>query len=343
MNPSVAVVILNWNGKAWLQKFLPGVLLSEYDNLEIIVGDNGSTDDSIEFVKTNFPTVSIISNSTNYGFAGGYNKILERVNADYFILLNSDVEVTTNWIKPVIDLMQTDDQIAAAQPKIKWQLDKRQFEYAGAAGGYLDIYGYPFCRGRLFNVYEIDSLQYQEAQEVFWASGAAFFIKSKYWRETGGLDADLFAHMEEIDLCWRLKNLNYKVMYCPDAEVYHVGGGTLQTENPFKTYLNFRNNLIIMQKNLPFGDAVFRISIRMWIDFIAWWHFLLTGKPKFTLAVSKAHWHFIKSLFLTGKKRNSYQKPYAEHKGVFKGSIVWAFFIDKVKYFSNLENRGIKS
>lgn len=337
MNPSVAVVILNWNGKAYLKQFLPGILLSEYDNLQIVVGDNASTDDSVSFLQENFPTVKIIQNDQNYGFAGGYNKVLERVEADYFILLNSDVEVTPNWIKPVIDLMESDAQIAAAQPKIKWQLNKKQFEYAGAAGGYLDIYSFPFCRGRLFNVYELDNGQYNDKAEVFWASGAAFFIKSKCWQETGGLDADLFAHMEEIDLCWRLKNLNYKIMYCPDAEVFHVGGGTLQTENPFKTYLNFRNNLIIMQKNLPASDAIFRITIRMFIDFIAWWHFLLTGKPKFTMAVSKGHWHFLKSLSKTNKKRKAVQKAYNQHTGVYNNSVVWAFFIKKIKYFSNLK------
>ncbi len=338
MKPAVAVVILNWNGRNFLNQFLPSVLLSEYENLQIIVGDNASTDDSISFLLENFPTVKIIENDRNYGFAGGYNKVLERVDADYFILLNSDVEVTPNWIKPIIDMMESDHKIAAAQPKIKWQLKKDQFEYAGAAGGYLDIYAYPFCRGRIFNEYEIDHGQYNEMKEVFWASGAAFFIKSKCWKEAGGLDADLFAHMEEIDLCWRLKNLDYKIMYCPAIEVYHVGGGTLQTENPFKTYLNFRNNLIIMQKNLPLGDAIFRISLRMCIDFIAWWHFLLTGEFKFTMAVSKGHYHFMKSLFVTAKKRNTKQIPYKKHAGVYKNSIVWAFFIKKIRFFSNLKN-----
>lgn len=337
MNPSVAVVILNWNGKELLNQFLPGILLSDYDNLQVIVGDNASTDGSVSFLEEKFPQVKVITNDINYGFAGGYNKILERVEADYFILLNSDVEVTPNWIKPVIALMESDPLIAAAQPKIKWHGDKNQFEYAGAAGGYLDKFSFPFCRGRLFNVYEMDNGQYNDTKEVFWASGAAFFIKSKCWIEAGGLDADLFAHMEEIDLCWRLKNLNYKIMYSPAAEVYHIGGGTLQTENPFKTYLNFRNNLIIMQKNLPAGDAFFRIIIRMWIDFIAWWHFLLTGKPKFTLAVSKGHWHFIKALIRTAAKRTKYQKPYAQHAGVFNGSVVWAFFIKKIRFFSNLK------
>ena len=201
---------------------------------------------------------------------------------------------------------------------------------------FLDHFGFPFCRGRLFNVYEEDGGQYNDSREIFWASGAAFFIKSKYWEETIGLDADLFAHMEEIDLCWRLKNLGYKIMYCADSEVFHIGGGTLQTENPFKTYLNFRNNLIIMQKNLPPWEAFFRITIRILIDFIAWWHFLLTGKPKFTWAVSKAHWHFFMSIAKTNKKRRNYQKPYLSNVGVYGGSIVWDFFVKKIKYFSQL-------
>lgn len=335
-NPSVAVVILNWNGKSFLQQFLPSILLSEYDNLQIIVGDNASTDDSVAFITENFPTVQIFCNTTNYGFAGGYNQILARVEADYYVLLNSDVEVTPNWIKPVINLMESDEQIAAAQPKIKSFNQKSQFEYAGAAGGFLDLYAFPFCRGRLFNVYEEDRNQYHDTTEVFWASGAALFIKSKCWKEAGGLDADLFAHMEEIDLCWRLKNLNYKIMYCADSEVFHVGGGTLQTENPFKTYLNFRNNLMIMQKNLPANDAYFRIAIRMCIDFVAWWHFLLTGKPKFTVAVTKGHYHFLKALFKTGNKRTLYQKPYLQHTGTYANSVVWAFFVKKIKYFSGL-------
>src|SRR5690606_10294121 len=201
-----------------------------------IVGDNASSDNSISFVAEKYPSIRIIQNDQNYGFAEGYNKVLQQVEADYFILLNSDVEVPPTWIQPVIDLMETDPSIAAAQPKIKWQRDKSQFEYAGAAGGYMDLHGYPFCRGRLFDTVESDNGQYNEANEIFWASGAALFIKSKYWKEVGGLDTDLFAHMEEIDVCWRLKNLGYKIMYCPDAEVYHLGGGTLNANNPYKTY-----------------------------------------------------------------------------------------------------------
>ncbi|WP_316784459.1 glycosyltransferase family 2 protein [Pedobacter frigiditerrae] len=336
MAPSVAVVILNWNGKNLLEKFLPSVMQSKYQNLQIIVGDNASTDDSVEFIKTNYPQITVLTNDKNYGFAGGYNHILERVNADYFVLLNSDVEVPENWIKPVIDLMQSDEKIAVAQPKIKYQVEKDQFEYAGAAGGFMDLYAYPFCRGRIFDEVELDNNQYNSNTDIFWASGAAFFIKSKAWKEVNGLDADLFAHMEEIDLCWRLKNLGYRIVACADAEVYHLGGGTLNAINPFKTYLNFRNNLIIMQKNLPKGDAYTLIFARIWLDFAAWLRFLLKGKPKFTLAISKAHFHFFRDLNKTAAKRSDKQIPFKNHIGVYKHSIVWAYFVKKLKKFNDL-------
>lgn len=337
MEPRVAVVILNWNGKALLERFLPSVIQTAYPNLEIVLGDNASTDNSVDYVRNNFPTVTIIENDKNYGFAGGYNHILEKVKADYFVLLNSDVEVPENWISPVINLMQSDEKIAVAQPKIKWQQQKQQFEYAGAAGGYLDMYAFPFCRGRIFDTVETDLNQYNGSNEIFWASGAAFFIKSKTWFEVKGLDADLFAHMEEIDLCWRLKNLGYKIVCCTDAEVYHLGGGTLNANNPYKTYLNFRNNLIIMQKNLPKEDAYFRIFIRMWIDLAAWFQFLLKGKPKFTLAISKAHFHFLKELNNTANKRATKQTPLLKHSGVYKGSIVYSYFAKRIKKFSDLK------
>lgn len=335
--PSVAVVILNWNGQALLEKFLPGVIESQYNNLQLIVGDNASTDNSVGFVKTNYPQIRLIVNDYNYGFAEGYRKILEQVEADYYILLNSDVEVPPNWIQPVIDLMQSDPTIAVAQPKIKWQKKKTEFEYAGAAGGFLDLHGYPFCRGRLFDTVESDHGQYNDTVEIFWASGAALFIKSKQWKEIGGLDPDFFAHMEEIDLCWRLKNLGYKIIYCPDAEVYHVGGGTLDANNPYKTYLNFRNNLIILQKNLPLSDAYFRIFIRMSIDFIAWLHFLLQGKTDFAFAVNKAHFHFLKALTTNAKKRTSKQISFQKHTGQYPSSIVYDYFIRKIRFFSQLK------
>ncbi|TCC85788.1 glycosyltransferase family 2 protein [Pedobacter hiemivivus] len=334
--PSVAVVILNWNGKALLEQFLPSVVKSVYPNLQLIVGDNASTDDSIAFVKANYPDVKVIVNDHNYGFAEGYNRLLAQVEADYYVLLNSDVEVPENWIQPVIDAMEMDDKVAVAQPKIKWQKNKSQFEYAGAAGGYLDLHAFPFCRGRLFDTVEIDTNQYNDQIEVFWASGAALFIKSKYWKEVAGLDQDFFAHMEEIDLCWRIKNLGYKVIYCPTAEVYHVGGATLDANSPHKTYLNFRNNLILMQKNLPANDAYFRIFIRMSLDFVAWIHFLLQGKTDFAWAINRAHYHFLCSLQKNGAKRSDKQIPFLKHTGQYPSSIIWAYFVKKIRFFSQL-------
>lgn len=334
--PSVAVVILNWNGKALLEQFMPGVIKSVYPNLQLIVGDNNSTDDSVAFLKANYPQVRIIVNDHNYGFAEGYGRVLDQVEADYYVLLNSDVEVPENWIQPVIDAMEVDSNIAVAQPKIKWQKNKSQFEYAGAAGGYLDLHGFPFCRGRLFDTVEIDTKQYEDQREIFWASGAALFVRSKCWKEAGGLDPDFFAHMEEIDLCWRLKNLGYKVIYCPKAEVYHVGGGTLNANNPYKTYLNFKNNLVIMQKNLPLNDAYSRIFIRMCLDFIAWIHFLLQGKSDFAWSINKAHYHFLQNLSRNGRKRTVKQIDFLKHTGQYPSSIVWAYFIKKIRFFSQL-------
>jgi GT2 family glycosyltransferase len=335
-SPSVAVVILNWNGKGLLEQFLPGVLRSAYNNLQVIVGDNASSDDSIVFLRNNYPSVRIIQNDKNYGFAEGYRIILDQVEADYYVLLNSDVEVPENWIAPVISMMENDSLIAAAQPKIKWQKNKNSFEYAGAAGGYLDMHGYPFCRGRIFDTIEFDNGQYNESGEIFWASGAALFIRSGHWKEVGGLDPDFFAHMEEIDLCWRLKNLGYKIMYCSAAEVYHVGGGTLNADNPYKTYLNFRNNLIILQKNLPLNDAYFRIFIRFFMDFIAWIHFIMEGKTDFAMAVTRAHVDFFKRFWHNAKKRTGRQRPFLQHAGQYRSSIVYDYFIRKIKYFSGL-------
>jgi GT2 family glycosyltransferase len=333
---SVAVVILNWNGKALLEQFLPSVVKSAYPNLQLIVGDNASTDDSVAFVKANYPEIKVMVNDHNYGYAEGYSKLLDQIEADYYVLLNSDVEVPPNWIQPVIDAMEADISIAAAQPKIKWQKDKTSFEYAGAAGGYLDLYGFPFCRGRLFDTVETDKGQYNDQKEIFWASGAALFIKSKCWKEAGGLDPDFFAHMEEIDLCWRLKNLGYKVIYCPDAEVYHLGGGTLSASSPYKTYLNFKNNLVILQKNLPSNDAWPRIFIRMCFDFLAWIHFLAQGKTDLAWSINKAHYHFLQNLSRNGRKRTAQQIDFLKHTGQYPSSIVWAYFIKKIRYFTQL-------
>jgi len=335
IHPKVSVVILNWNGKSYLEKFLPSVINSGYPDLEIVVADNASTDDSVEFLKENYNQVKIISNTENLGFAGGYNKALSQVNADYFILLNSDVEVTAGWIEPVIELMESDLRIAVAQPKLKNWNNKAQFEYAGAAGGYIDKFGYPFCRGRIFDTLEIDSGQYDSETEIFWASGAALFIKKACWEEVSGFDADFFAHMEEIDLCWRLKNLGYRIMYCPSSAVYHIGGGTLQAENPFKTYLNFRNNLFMLLKNLQAGKVFIIIFLRFWLDFISLLKFLSEGKFKHAGAISKAHRAFFRNLSKNRGKRLKTNAAFND-RGVFRGSIVWGYFVMKKKTFSAL-------
>ncbi|MBI3232939.1 MAG: glycosyltransferase family 2 protein [Bacteroidetes bacterium] len=241
MKKKVAVVILNYNGKHWLEKFLPSVLSSTYANIEIVVADNCSTDDSIDFINQNYPNLTLIKNRVNGGFSKGYNDCLKHVTADYYVLLNSDIEVTPNWIEPVIELMESDSLIAACQPKILMYDQKDKFEYAGAAGGFMDSMGYMFCRGRIFDIYETDHGQYNEAIEVFWATGACLFVRANIYHQFGGLYEPLFAHMEEIDFCWRLKNNGYKIYACPTSEVYHVGGGTLNKTSPHKTYLNFRN------------------------------------------------------------------------------------------------------
>ena len=339
-SPKVAVVILNWNGVKYLRQFLPSVLSSTWADLEIVVGDNASIDDSVEFVRQNYPSVKIIENNDNYGFTGGYNIVLAQVEADYYILLNSDVEVFPGWIAPVINLMESDPLIAAAAPKIKAFIQKDHFEHAGAAGGFIDKYGYPFCQGRMFYEIESDRGQYEKSREVFWASGAAMFIKKRCWDEAGGFDDRFFAHMEEIDLCWRLKNRGYKVMYCAESEVFHLGGGTLNTENPFKTYLNFRNNLLLLQNNLPFWRAVGTIAIRIGMDFLALLRFLSEGKRKDAWAVSRAHQNFVFGLFSGKNKRVSNGKSSTANyplKGIYKHSIVWAFFGKKKKHFTELD------
>ncbi|MGN6637514.1 MAG: glycosyltransferase family 2 protein [Mucilaginibacter sp.] len=335
--PKVAIVILNWNGVKHLREFLPSVLASTWPNLEIIVGDNGSTDNSIEFLTQNYPTVSIIQNDKNYGFTGGYNKVLEKVEADYFILLNSDVEVHQGWIEPVITLMETDPLIAAAAPKIRSFAEKDHFEHAGAAGGFIDVFGYPFCRGRMFYEIEKDNGQYEKSDEIFWASGAAMFIKKHCWVEAGGFDDRFFAHMEEIDLCWRLKNMGYRIMYCAESEVYHVGGGTLNTENPFKTFLNFRNNLLLLKNNLSFWRALFIITIRYWMDMLAIIRFLNEGKRKDAWAISRAHQNFIKHVFKGDGPKTAKRSNLHKLKGMYRRSIVWDFFMKKKKTFNMLE------
>lgn len=334
--PSVAIVILNWNGKSFLEKFLPSVMASVYTTKEIIVADNASTDDSVAFLKQQYPQISIIQNGANLGFAKGYNVALKQVEADYYVLLNSDVEVTPNWIRPVIDLMELDASIAACQPKLLAYNNKAEFEYAGASGGWLDKFGYPFARGRVFDDCEKDLGQYDDAQPCFWASGAAFFVRSSVYREMGGLDEFFFAHQEEIDFCWRLQLAGHKVFVQPASVVYHVGGGTLPKGNSRKTFLNFRNNLIMVYKNLPLVSAVWKIPFRMMLDAASAWRGLLSGDGGYFIAICKAHVHFIGWLGSNKKQSVFPTKKGGKLYGWYNGSVVWAYFISKKKLFSEI-------
>lgn len=328
---NVAVAILNWNGVGYLEQFLPTVIKHSASVANIYVIDNGSTDNSVAYLKTNFPSIKFIEIKDNYGFTGGYNNGIESIEEKYVILLNSDVEVTQNWIEPIIELMENDNNIAACQPKIKDFNNKDYFEYAGAAGGFIDKYGYPFCRGRLFDTLEKDTGQYDNNIEVFWATGACMFVRRDAFIEIGKLDANYFAHMEEIDLCWRLKNKDYKIMYCGSSTVYHVGGGTLQKSNPKKTYLNFRNNLLTLYKNLPNHKKTSIIFSRLILDGIAGIKFLLQGNVKDCIAVIKAHFSYYK---LIKQYKTDTIKSFPSC--VFDGNVVAEYFIKRKKKYSEL-------
>lgn len=334
----VAVVILNWNGKSFLEKFLPAVIHYS-SSAKIYVADNRSTDDSVAFLRSRFPSVSVIINPSNEGFAKGYNTALRQIEAEYYVLLNSDVEVTENWLEPVIRLMQNDVSIAACQPKILDYKQRNTFEYAGAAGGFIDKYGYPFCRGRIFNALEEDRHQYDNAMEVFWATGACMFVKAEAFWKVGGFDEDYFAHMEEIDVCWRMKNIGYRVYIEPKSVVYHVGGGTLDKLSPKKTYLNFRNNLVTFTKNSSSAFLLLKILYRMVLDGVAAFKFLFEGSGAHFMAVLKAHGYFYANLNSTLKKRRVMRKMPGfkdATTGVYEKNIVYQHFIKGIKYFSQL-------
>jgi len=331
----VAIVILNWNGREFLRKFLPFVLAYSKDIAEVIVADNASTDSSIEFLEANFPEVRIINNRTNGGFARGYNEALAEVEADYFVLLNSDIEVTPHWIEPIIELMESDKSIAACQPKLRSYFEKEKFEYAGAAGGFIDEYGYPFCRGRIFQHLETDHGQYDNTMEIFWATGACMFVRADLYKQFGGLDEDFFAHMEEIDFCWRLKNHGYKIMFCPDSIVYHVGGGTLPKKSSQKTYLNFRNNLSLLYKNLPSHLLLTVFAVRFPLDGIAAFKFLLDGGFGDFYAVLRAHIYFYCNFFNIRRKRRQFTQTMVH--GIYKGNLVKEHYLNKKNLFSQLD------
>ena len=332
---NTAVVILNWNGIEWLKKFLP-IIIDKSNIANIYLADNASDDSSVEFVKNTFPAVNIIQNLYNVGFAKGYNQALSKLTEKYFVLINSDIEVTNNWIEPIINLMEDDDLISACQPKILDYNYKEKFEYAGASGGFLDNLGYPFCRGRIFDTLEHDSNQYNDISEVFWATGACLFVRSKHFKEVNGFDNDFFAHQEEIDLCWRLKNKGYKVMVNPQSIVYHVGGGTLDSSSPFKTYLNFRNNLYMLFKNLPVTDLIKTIFLRLILDGIAGLKFITKKRGlSHVLAILRAHFVFYLNLPRLISKRQKINQC-SNLRGKYNWSILYRYYFKDQKTYSEL-------
>jgi GT2 family glycosyltransferase len=329
-----AIIILNWNGQKLLEQFLPSVVNFSSELAEIYIADNASTDTSIKYVKKFYPSIKIIENTTNEGYAKGYNDALADVEADIYCLLNSDVEVTKDWLKPVLEVFEKEEKTAIIQPKLLDFKDKTKFEYAGGAGGFLDIYGYPYCRGRIFNNLETDNGQFNDVSDIFWASGACLFIRSKIYHQLDGLDEDYFAHQEEIDLCWRTQNIGYKVKYVGTSTVFHVGGATLQETNPHKTYLNFRNSLLNVVKNVPKKWFLFVVFSRLILDGIAGIKFLIELRPVHTFAILRAHINFYKNFFKFLAKRKKLQKKqdYNLHT-----SIVWQYFILGRKKFKDLK------
>ena len=339
MTPTTAIVILNFNGRRYLEQFLPFVVANTCPGAEVIVADNGSTDDSLAFLREEYPGVRVLVLDRNYGFAGGYNVALGQVDADYYVLLNSDVEVGPGWMEPIIRLLETDASIGACQPKIRMYADRESFEYAGAAGGWLDHLGYPFARGRIFDVCEKDLGQYDKTEPVFWASGAALFIRARLYHELGGLEPFFFAHQEEIDLCWRMQLAGYKVYCCPESVVYHVGGGTLPKGNERKVFLNFRNNLIMMAKCLPFGQRIWKLPLRFLLDSISAWKSLFAGQAIYFWAILEAHMAFFKWLMVSRKKSLFPPKKRAPLAGWYTGSVVWQYFVRGRKTFTEIVKR----
>ena len=323
----VITAILNWNGSKMLQKVLPSVVkYSSGEDRAVAVIDTCSDDDSVDVLKAQFPEVGIITLDRNYGFAEGYNRGLEQLDAEYFVLLNSDVEVTEGWMDSIIRLMDSNHDIAAAQPKLMSEKAKDTFEYSGACGGYIDRLGYPFCRGRIFGTLEKDKGQYDTTAEIFWASGAAMFVRADVYRKAGGLDKRFFAHMEEIDLCWRIKNMGYRIVCVPTSKVYHVGGATLDKSNPLKTYLNFRNNLYMLYKNLPAAQLWWVLPVRMVLDGLSAAAYLAAGRGALVRSVWQAHRDFYRQLPLLRPKREAVQRTaVATPEGIYGGSLLWRY------------------
>jgi GT2 family glycosyltransferase len=334
--PKVAIVILNWNGQNYLSEFLPSVLATAYENMEIIVADNGSTDGSVSFLEKQFPQIRLIRFNENMGFAKGYNRTLAQVDAAYYAIINSDIEVQPGWLTPIIQLLEQNRLHAACQPKLLSYKNKKLFEYAGGAGGWLDSFGYPFARGRIFDICEEDKAQYDTTEKVFWVTGAAMVVRSNVYHEMKGFDEYFFAHQEEIDLCWRMQLAGYDLYCCPSSIVYHVGGGTLPRGNSLKTYLNFRNNQIMLYKNLPWSQKWWKIPFRIFLDSVSAWKGLLVGDGGYFLSILRAHFSFLKWILSRQKQSVFPAKKREKLAGVYKGNIVWDHFVKGKKYFSQL-------
>lgn len=337
MSARTAVVLLNWNGIHLLKQFLPDVI-SYSPGATIAVADNASSDGSVAMLRNEFPAVRVIEIASNKGFTGGYNEALNQIDAEFYVLLNTDVQVTEGWIEPMEELFDQDPTIAAIQPKIRAFKQRSDFEYAGAGGGYVDRFGFPFCRGRIFETLECDEGQYDDRREVFWASGACMFVRSAIYHQCEGFDEAFFAHMEEIDLCWRMKNRGYRIMYEPLSTVYHIGGGTLDKSNWRKTYLNFRNNLELIYKNIEDRYLFRSIFVRMLLDGVAAFKFLISNGYMHFWAIIRAHLHFYRMLPHIRMKRKALKQKINNRNnvGVYTGSVVVDYFIRKKKKFNQL-------
>ena len=332
----VAVVILNYNGRHYLEKFLS--LVVQYSRrAQVVVADNGSTDGSLDFVRKNYPQVQCIAFAENRGFCKGYNDALAQVQAEYYVILNSDVEVTPEWLDAPIQLFESDKNIAAIQPKLLSYRERNEFEYAGGAGGFIDAYGYPFCRGRLFDQMEKDRGQYDDESEIFWATGACLFIRAGLFHAFRGFDEDFFAHMEEIDLCWRMKNAGFAIYFTSKSTAYHVGGGTLNKVNPRKTYYNFRNGFVLLIKNLSSNELWWKLAFRLGVDYIAALKFLLDGSPKNAFMVIKAHIHVLIHFRKHLKKRNSTNVSHKRMKGTYPHFLLFHYHVKKERTFDKLK------
>lgn len=333
----LSVVILNFNGEKLLRQFLPSVIRYSAE-AEIVVADNGSTDRSLEVLQQEFPQVRLIRLDQNYGFCGGYNRALRQIEAQYYLLLNSDVEVTHGWLTPMLEIMDRDSAVAAVQPKILSYADKNKFEYAGAAGGYIDALGYPFCRGRIFDKVEEDNGQYNDEREIFWSTGACFMIRAQIYHQFNGLDEELFAHMEEIDLCWKIARTPQKVCYTGRSVVYHLGAGTLGYKSPMKTYLNFRNGLILIFKHLDAGELTYKLPLRVGLDWVAALMFLLKGEPANAKSVFRAHHHFLRDIGKHRRKRADLHRahPSYSRKNVYTGLVILDYYFRSRKHFRSI-------